>query len=318
MPRPPHTVFPPSVTVPASLHGQRLDAALALLFPGSSIRERRRKVQEHTILLNGRPAAKGHTVCEGDILSLQQSAGQSAASDDTDAVAGDLACHVRIVHQTAAYAVLFKPGGMHTASIAGGDAHSLEALLPRLFADAPVPPVTANRLDQLTSGMVLVAFSPEHAAAFRTQEDAGAVEKLYLAVARGAIAAPMLMDNALDTAKRKVTRVLSHAAESPLRHTSVLPLARVTLDGNEHTVVLASIHKGARHQIRAHLAHAGHPIAGDPIYGIDTAHSGPLYLHHYHLEFGSFCATCPPPPSWTEWSDWLAKGIGLPQSQCDT
>ena len=234
----------------------------------------------------------------------------------------ELAPRVHIVRRHAGYAAVFKPGGMHSAHIAGGPANSLESLIAELFPEpedsGDTAPQLINRLDRLTSGMVMVAFGPEKAEEFHRLEDAGAVEKLYLAVVHGDLKNPLNMQAALDTAKRRTTRVLATPAEDPLRHTTILPLGSVTLAGEAPpcTLVLASIHKGARHQIRAHLAHAGHPIAGDPIYGppMDDNSRHPLYLHHYHIEFGEFSATCPPPQEWHQWQQWLAQGLVLPHN----
>lgn len=234
----------------------------------------------------------------------------------------ELAPRVHIVRRHAGYAAVFKPGGMHSAHIAGGPANSLESLIAELFPDpedsGDTAPQLINRLDRLTSGMVMVAFGPEKVEEFHRLEDAGAVEKLYLAVVHGDLKNPLSIQAALDTAKRRTTRVLASPADDPLRHTTILPLGSVTLAGEATpcTLVLASIHKGARHQIRAHLAHAGHPIAGDPIYGPPAGENSrhPLYLHHYHIEFGEFSATCSPPQEWHQWQQWLAQGLVLPHN----
>ncbi|MFV0347441.1 MAG: pseudouridine synthase family protein [Halodesulfovibrio sp.] len=319
--------------VPAHMHGQRLDAALALFLPESGIRLRRRLFDTHTILVNGSPAAKGRCVREGETLLLvprdndatgngitQLSATDtSAAACETDPA---LAARVHIIHRHAGYAAVFKPGGMHSAHIAGGPANSLESLIAGLFPEqedsGDTAPTLINRLDRLTSGMVMVAFGPSKAEAFHTLEDAGAVEKLYLAVVHGDLKSPLSIQTALDTAKRRTTRALATPAEDPLRHTTILPLGSVTVDGEQAscTLVLASIHKGARHQIRAHLAHAGYPIVGDPIYGpqMNETSQHPLYLHHYHIEFGKFSATCPPPQEWNQWQQWLSQGLALPHN----
>lgn len=312
-----------SATVPSDMHGQRLDTALCLFLPESGIRQRRRMFETHTILVNGIPKPKGFCVRTGDtILLVPHSDTQIQSAGATPVLPPDsMTASVRIVHSHAGFAAVFKPGGMHTAHIAGGLDNSLEFLLPGLFPaqsnTGETSPILVNRLDRLTSGLVIVAFGQEQADAFRDIEDAGDVEKLYLAVVQGTLTSPLNLHNTLDTAKRKTTRVLDTPASDPLRHTAVLPIRPVTLENDEapHTLVLASIRKGARHQIRAHLAHAGFPIAGDPLYGTATQSEGPLYLHHYHIEFSTFTATCPPPAEqWTQWDNWLSNGLVLPHS----
>ena len=59
------------------------------------------------------------------------------------------------------------------------------------------------------------------------------------------------------------------------------------------TLLQITIQRGARHQIRAHLAAAGHPIVGDHLYG---RHPGRvMYLHHAAISLPGFEAQCPPP-----------------------
>ncbi|GFM36949.1 hypothetical protein DSM19430T_16330 [Desulfovibrio psychrotolerans] len=343
------------------MHGQRLDAALVLLLPHTGVRHRRRLFETHTVLVNGKPGSKGRTVQAGDVLSLSPrkeqmrcapSSSFTGGGDERDGrdvlMADSVQQKVRIVREHAGYAAVFKPGCMHSARIAGSApdvpaafqaAPSLEDLLPQLFPDkgAENTPMLVNRLDYLTSGMVIVAFGNERLETFRRMENEGLVEKLYLAVVHGTVSAPLHLAQGLDMARRRQTRVLEQESDDPLRHTGVLPVRPVTplsqvqpeaacpQDGRVNTpadctLVLASIRKGARHQIRAHLAHAGFPIVGDPLYGVPApqpghctrngtadgeqtpSHSSILYLHHHHIEFGEFCATCPPP--WDEWAEW--------------
>lgn len=295
----------PTTIVPPDMHGQRLDAALALLLPDTGMRQRRRCFETHEILVNGIPRPKGFCVAHGDELRLVPRPAPDRPSGTTPPVS--------ILCATPHFAAVYKPGGMHTAHIAGGPDDSLEMLLPSLFPQAEDTPILVNRLDRLTSGMVIVAFGQEQADLFRQLEDSGGVEKLYLAVVHGKLATPCNLDNVLDTAKRKTTRVLDMPNGDALRHTAILPLGGVSLPGraDSFTLVLASIHKGARHQIRAHLSHAGFPIAGDPLYGPEPAPDMPLFLHHYHIEFADITATCPPPPSWTEWDAWQREGLVL-------
>ena len=168
--------------------------------------------------------------------------------------------------------------------------------------------------------MVIAAKTQDAADRFRELEDFGAVEKLYLLLVHGAVPAPLQIMNKLDVAKRKITRVLTEADPDPLRHTTVLPLLETTVPedpSSTASMLMAAISKGARHQIRAHIASQGYPIVGDPLYAHmkdgkvlshpSSAHTDftaqpTMYLHHYQIEIGSFSATCPPP--WDDWEQW--------------
>ncbi len=353
MPQPTDTEL--SLAIPPAYHGYRLDAALALVLPEAGLRQRRRLFTTHTVRINGIPRSKGYIVRDGDTLCVTSRSAGENSSAPFPAEAGDMAAlsHTRLVsipavgtemptlpanapipprrcdvtgtvhilHSENGFTALYKPGGMHSSCIAGRNVPSVEGMLSLLFP-APLPRLV-NRLDFLTSGMLVTALDDTLVKIFRERENAGAVGKLYLAVVRGHLRHPVQLDQALDMAKRRVTRVLNFVADDPLRHTAVLPLRTVQprLEPQEatYTLVLASIHRGARHQIRAHLAHAGFPIVGDPLYGTTLSEEvspapnasfpqdtqRPLYLHHYQISFGTFSATCPPP--WAEWSQWCPE-----------
>ena len=252
--------------VPDELHGARLDQALVLVLPGSSLRERRRAWEQGVVLVDGRARAKGFCVTAGQRIELRQR--ESAESP----VAG-----ARVLETQGDFAALFKPAGLHSAAIAGRDNPSLERLLPELLPGKNA--VLLNRLDQLTSGIVLVALTPEAAQQYYELEDAGQVTKEYAARVHGCLEWPVTVKNALDTDNTKKTKVLPQEDESPLRWTRVEPVDY--LADQDQTLVKAVIHKGARHQIRAHLAHILHPIVGDPLYG--KGEDDILYLHHRRL-----------------------------------
>ncbi|AGW12734.1 pseudouridine synthase family protein [Megalodesulfovibrio gigas] len=262
---------PPHWIIPAEFDGARLDVALAAL-AGLGRRGAHRLLARGDVRLDGRPAGKGILVHAGQRLEVRH----ETLPPPPAALAAQVLC------RTADHAALAKPAGLHTAALAGDPARdSLESRLPALFPGQTV--VLCNRLDRETSGIVLAAFSSAAAAAYRAHEDAGAVDKRYHAVVHGLVDAPLLLDRALDMRRRAVTRVEPFATADPLRVTHVLPLRALP---DARTLVECRIHKGARHQIRAHLAAAGHPIVGDAVYG--HADAGRLMLHHARLTFPGF------------------------------
>lgn len=305
-------------SIPPELVGERVDKVLEALAPGLGLRGRRRLCETGRVLLNGRPAGPAVRVRAGQELRLLDDEEVRADSPD----GGAETCGLRVVARGEDFAALFKPAGLHSASLAGGGGASAEAALPRVFPDAPQgrEPLLCNRLDRQTSGLLLAAFGAAARAAFCAAEDAGQARKTYLAVVRCAPGEtpPERAEFAwpLDTADRRRTRVLTNEAAGdarpgdagPLRRTEV---ARLCPAGDGLWLVAARILKGARHQIRAHLAQAGLPILGDGLYG---PHSGkgreqeadtPLHLHHFRLEIPGFNAETPPP--WPLWERLAAE-----------
>lgn len=127
--------------------------------------------------------------------------------------------------------------------------------------------------DPLTMHDVLAAFSPDFEFISRLDYTTDGVicavrkdffvfetKKVYLAFVDGEMKEKTVMDNLIDADKKKKVRVL----DEPGGYKTVFtPLSFE----NGRTLVQAEIEKAARHQLRAYLAHLGHPIVGDALYG---------------------------------------------------
>lgn len=261
--------------VDAEHHGDRADKALLLLLPGSSLRRRRRVFETHTVRVDGRPVGAGHKVFQGQSLVAVplQAGGEELPAPD-----------IRIVKQNADYAALYKPAGMHSAAIAGRPGVCVEGLLPGMFPGGSAQ--LLNRLDYLTSGLLLVAKNKKAAKAYLALK-AGAVRKEYLAVVHGKLAEELSLRFMLDTDDRKRTRIVAKMNQDANGWTIVKPESALA---HGRTLVRVRIVEGARHQIRAHLAFAGLPIMGDPLYGVEGDAAPRLYLHHALLAFPGFRA----------------------------
>ncbi|MGE4552181.1 MAG: pseudouridine synthase family protein [Desulfovibrionaceae bacterium] len=299
-----------SLRLGAEQDGARLDAALAALCPGLGLRGRRRLIESGRVLVDGRPARPGLRVRAGQELALRpepmpDSVSESAPEFGPDSVPIP---GLRVVCEVDGLAAVYKPAGLHSAALAGGGGASAEAGLAALFPGRS--PRLLNRLDRDTSGLLLAALTPDAAARWRAAEDAGAVEKTYLAVAAGDVSGPLALNRRLDTADRKRTRVLAEADPDPLRRTLVRPLVRSLTHPPEAgvTVLEVVIFKGARHQIRAQLAAAGHPLLGDALYGGPPAPR--LFLHHGRARLPGFAAEARPDPAADAWPAryWSAFG----------
>lgn len=274
------------VVVPPEYEEERLDHALVLLFPGSSLRQRRRVWEQGLVLVDGRPRLAAFKVRPGqDIEVLPWQTAQTAPE------AGEPVERLWVVHEDGEFAALCKPALLHSAAIEGKEGPCVERELPRLFPGQK--PLLLNRLDFETSGILLVALNPLADLRYRT-EDSAKVHKRYLTLVRGRLDGEFRIKRLLDTDNRRKTRVLVAQEPSFLRWTRVRSLAY--LEVRAATLLQVSIHKGARHQIRAHLSAIGHPIVGDPLYG--EGEPGLMYLHHYRVELPGFVAEVLP-----EWPD---------------
>jgi 23S rRNA pseudouridine1911/1915/1917 synthase len=267
-----------STLISGARAGQRLDRALEVLLPESGLRARRRMIESGRVLLDGAACGPACKVRQGQRLELLEiGPGRGDAPEERRIV---------LVERQGDFAVVRKPAGLHSATLAGGGGASAEEQLPGIFPGEA--PLLLNRLDQGTSGLLLVGLAPDAEARFRALEAEGRVEKEYLAVALGTVEGAVLM-NRLDTADRKRTRVLRETDPDPARWTRVEPLggferspkAGEAIAEAGLTLLRVVIRRGARHQIRAHLAGTGHPLLGDALYGGPAAER--LHLHHRRI-----------------------------------
>ena len=274
-----------ALEIPKKLAGQRLDAALASLAPDLSLRARRRLIDNGSVLVNGKPGRAGQRLRVGDTLELRAPADTATSSNN------EFLQSVRLVATQGDFALLAKPAGLHSVSLAGSDTSSLESCLPQLLPNNPAARLL-QRLDRDTSGLVCVALSDTAAEVFRQWEHRGQCRKHYVALLQGELAASITATRAIDTNQRLKSRVTVDEAPS-VRHTSFEPLACGPLceflpemTGSTQPVTLAGcvIHRGCRHQIRAHAAHVGHPLVGDSLYdssepGLQEDCPGTFWLH---------------------------------------
>lgn len=298
------------ITATAQDEGARLDHVLERLAPDMGLRGRRRFCELGLVLVNGRPAAAARKVREGDSIELQD----EQAPQSTQALPG--ADAPRLVARTAAFAFLYKPAAMHTESLAGKPGESLQDVVESLAGGKAR---LLNRLDFATSGLAAAALNRAGEEAYHSAQDRGLTEKRYLALLEGALTRPVLADRRLLLKNR--SRVLVELDRHPdvRRHTRITPLAVMPAaplweklgltcpaKGPEQlTLAGCVILKGARHQIRAHCASCGFPLAGDARYGAQSRAAGDterFFLHHGRLILPEAEALCLPP-----WLDELGE-----------
>lgn len=193
---------------------------------------------------------------------------------------------LRIVYADDDVAVIDKPSGL--LSCPGRDPSlfdSVQTRVPQVFP-AATGSILAHRLDQPTSGLLVVGLNPASHRALRLQFEARTVEKAYEAVLIGLVAddaGVIELPFRLDVERRP------HQIWDPVHGkvgvTHYEVLAR-DVDTGRTRVRFVPL-TGRTHQLRTHAAHAlglGCPIAGDALYG-DPSTSPRLLLHARHLAF---------------------------------
>ena len=208
---------------------------------------------------------------------------------------------LNIIHEDDDLLVLNKPAGL-VCHPTKGDVYSSLISRVRLHLGAAADVHLINRLDRETSGVVLVAKNSEAARPLRRLWESRTVQKEYLAIVhghvceqQGVIDAPLGKDELSRVAIKDCVR-----PDGALSRTDFFVERRFTRVDGHFTLLRALPHTGRKHQIRIHLAHIGHPIVGDKLYGGDedlylalvedrlTAEQrGRLLLPHHALHAGA-------------------------------
>ena len=161
---------------------------------------------------------------------------------------------IDVLYRDDALVVVDKPSGLvtHPTDMAKGAPSAMEAA--RAVVGRHVFPV--HRLDRGTSGVLVFALDAGAASALGERFRAGEVEKRYVAIARGVVPPSALVDHPIPRGEGKE------------RVPAVTALERLFgAEGDKTSLVLARPETGRFHQVRRHLSHLRHPIAGDTNYG---------------------------------------------------
>lgn len=159
-----------------------------------------------------------------------------------------------------------KPSGMVVHRGWADDAITAADVVRDEIVKAPVHAV--HRLDRGTSGVLLFAKNSDSARTMQELMTQPTFEKRYLALVRGPMLDPCLLDHAI-TQREQEGRIDAVTEFIPLAHS------------DRWSLVEARPHTGRVHQIRKHLKHLSHPIVGDVRYGKGDVNR--FFREHYNL-----------------------------------
>jgi len=237
--------------------GLRLDQAAAELFPDFSRARLQKWIRGGELTVDGRPAKPTLRLNGGEQLALD------AEPEYSEAVLGQ-DIPLALLHADDDLIVLDKPAGLVVHPAAGNPDGTLQnALLhfdPRLAA-LPRSGIV-HRLDKDTSGVLVVARSLRAHTSLVEQLQSRAMSRQYRALVMGELIAGGTVDAPVGRHPVDRKRMAVVASGRPaVSHYRVLERFRGL------TCLAVSLETGRTHQIRVHMAHIGHPLVGDPLYG---------------------------------------------------
>ena len=251
-------------TIGEAQHGQRLDKALADLLPALS-RERLK-----SLIVEGRVSAEGRTLNPSmKVLSGQVFTVTVPAPVEAEAAAQDIP--LIIVHEDADLIVVDKPAGLVVHPAAGNlDGTLVNALLHHCRGHLSgiggvARPGIVHRIDKDTSGLLVVAKSDKAHEGLAQQFKAHSIDRLYAAAVYGI---PPIAAGTIDTwIGRSDFDRKKMAVQREGRGKHAVTHYRVTDRFRGAALVECRLETGRTHQVRVHMAHLGHPLIGDPVYG---------------------------------------------------
>lgn len=225
-----------------------------------------------------------------------------------------------VIHEDDAIVVVNKPSGLPTMPAGGFVESTLLALVRQKYPDAS----PLHRLGRGTSGLVLFARDKHAASPLARAWRDRTVKKTYRAIGLGITRAEMfVIDVPIGPVPHPLIGTVQAAREGGKPSHSV---AVVLEQRHDQTLFSVEITTGRPHQIRIHMAYAGHPLVGDPLYeaGGGLKHhpglpgDGGYFLHAERLQFThpttgqSMTVTATPPPELRTREEFAQTGKNPP------
>ncbi len=249
--------------------GRRLDQALAELEASLSRSRLKQLIEQQHVQVNGehvdQPKRK---VALGDTISLTIPPPDEALHLLPEAIALD------ILYEDADLLVVNKPAGMVVHPAVGNPSGTLVNALLHHCGDSltgiggVVRPGIVHRLDKDTSGLMVVAKTETALTHLQAQFAARSIERAYDAFVWGDPGAHGQIDANIGrsrTHRQKMAVLEEHQGKPALTR-----FGRLALFGLSATWIECRLATGRTHQIRVHMAHLGHSLIGDPLYGKAT------------------------------------------------
>ena len=273
------------MTYYADLSGERLDAFVARVAPELTRSAAQKLIEQGAVTRNGKPGKKNDKLNVGDEISVE-----IPEPKEVDIVAKDIP--LDIVYEDEDVVVINKPKGLVVHPAAGHQDDTLvNGLLYALGDDlsginGELRPGIVHRIDKDTSGLLAVAKNDLAHTMLASQLKDHSMARTYEAIVCGSFREDSGTVNApigRHPSDRKKMTVTARNSKEAVTHWEVVKRYR------GYTHIRCKLETGRTHQIRVHMAHIGHPILGDMVYGhkkpelgqdSQCLHAGQLCFRH--------------------------------------
>jgi len=237
-----------------------------------------------TAAVNGKPVKIAHIVQTGDRIDLAWNEVEPSTLIPEDLPLEVLYEDERVVVINKAQGMVVHPGaGNFHGTVA--NALLFRRLASGIHAGEPFRPGIVHRLDKDTSGVLIAAYDNDALTFLADQFKRRETRKLYVALAQGI---PKSVEGVIEGRIARDSRDRKRFTVSPDRGKAAYTRYKVIRSwergyhGKPCSLLLLKPATGRTHQLRVHLRHIGHPILGDPIYGISDPRIS-LMLHAKRL-----------------------------------
>lgn len=245
------------------LEGLRIDRAATLLFPNLSRSLVQSLLASGGLLLNGRNVSKSVAVKTGDSItvSLDEPKPLETLPEDIP---------LDIVYEDEHLLVVNKPKGMVVHPAVGNRTGTLVNALLAHCGDSlsgingVIRPGIVHRIDKDTTGLLVVAKNDTAHKGLAEQIKTHSFQREYAAIVHGGFKEQNFIIEApigRSSDDRKKMCVTTKGSRDAVTRVEVLEKLK------SFSYIKCVLETGRTHQIRVHMAHIGHPVAGDPIYG---------------------------------------------------
>ena len=283
--------------------GRRLDRILRKALPQLPLSSLHRLLRKGKILLDDKKAHPDNRVKAGQVIEIRSidlnhdNLNQNNLYIEESLYSKNMlprheTPNLIIIYEGEGILVLNKPSGI---TVHGPKSLVEEVslyLAPKLPTSLSFKPGPLHRLDKATSGLIMFSTSLKGARFFSEMHKNHMIKKQYIAIVDGIVKKDVTWEDNLSGDKKSLTRI------------------KIIKKAKAHTLILAEISAGKKHQIRRQALIHGHPLSGDKKYGGSYLKEGKFYLHAFKLDLHtqSLCDM----PATTEFPGDLPKEFTAP------